>query len=308
MDNKQTNQPFEGRLKLIDWILLTVVLVVLAAVSFMLANNLKAQNTVYDHVIAHADSLATRDSSYFDDGNAAVLAFARSRDFANMKAAGMFIGFLLLFTGALYLLKVFNLSYKLNADNTPAGSISLESTSPGLIMITLGTALIIVALVTKTSVDYNVKTTGIDPVAMQKALTALAAVQNDQGETPGAQSTTKPNKRGQKQTATTPPLPEIADGTFLTSDMKTSVNDPVNQTKFQSLANALKADPTKKVLLRATNAGSAKDFHKARQLALAIQNLLLAMGVPSKQISVVAFGATPPVVGNAPSGITIQVK
>ena len=89
----------------IDWILIAVITIVLATAGTTLYQNLRSQNMVYDQMIMKMSNSKDIGNG---DPTVAILAFSRARDFANMKAASMLVGFLLIFTGALFLLKVFS--------------------------------------------------------------------------------------------------------------------------------------------------------------------------------------------------------
>jgi len=301
----------EEKLKLLDWILLSVVLGVLVLTGWMLRDNLKAQNATYDRVINTALNYTARDSSKFNESNTAIFAFSRAKDFANTKAASLFIGFLLIFTGALYLLKVFKLSYKLKADKTPVGNVSLESTSPGLVMITLGVALMIAVLVSKTQIDYTVENNNLKE-QLAKVSKALESYQNSLQVDTGRQQNKDKTPRQQKVphgNAMTPVV--IPDNSFLPLSAQSALASKATKNYAAALAKRLKDHPNEKVILTGQSTGTttAQQLQKARNLANALRDLLVEMGVGGQQIKITSYGETPAVAMSTwKNGVQIRIQ
>jgi hypothetical protein len=84
----------------------------------------------------------------------AVLAYARGLDAAFVKTSALFLGFLLVFTGALYVLRIATSHYRLSV-KSGHNSGNLQTSSPGLVIITLGILLIIVTMLTHSVLDYT---------------------------------------------------------------------------------------------------------------------------------------------------------
>jgi hypothetical protein len=82
-----------------------------------------------------------------------VLAYSRSWDVAVNKTASMFLGFVLIFIGALYVLRSADTHFALTVEGKSKGS--LETSSPGLVMITLAVVLIGLSLSSKSVVDLT---------------------------------------------------------------------------------------------------------------------------------------------------------
>ncbi|OKS84556.1 OmpA family protein [Mucilaginibacter polytrichastri] len=266
-------------LKTIDWILIVVVMLVLGLAGFTLYQNLHSQDQVYDKVIAQF--MNAKDTS---TSSAAVLAFSRARDFANMKAASMLVGFLLIFTGALFLLKIFALSYHLKADKTPAGSFSLESSSPGLVMITLGVAIMSVVLLTKTEVGLETETRP-DIEAVLKRIDSLeTACASANSSKPADKS---PN---QKATETT-----LTDSVHLKKGL--------THQQLDQLVRHLQSDASLKVRLTAPGGDMA-----SRNLINAIRLQLLNAGIALTRIKVTSYGEThPQAETSGQPGILLQI-
>jgi cytochrome c biogenesis factor len=94
--------------------------------------------------------------------HAAVLSYSRAWDIAVMKTSAMCCGFLLTFLGALYVLKSRDQSYKLKLSGLDKEN-TLETSSPGLVMITFGVALVITSILKETSVEYTAPSQILSP-------------------------------------------------------------------------------------------------------------------------------------------------
>lgn len=134
--------------KRIDAAIFAAVALVLLSLIALLASNLAFQYLNYRDGI----KFALADPKYID--HASVLIYSRAWDFAVVKTSSLFLSFLLIFTGALYVLRVGETNFQLAAEKGDfKGSLSV--TSPGLVMVTLGVALAAYVLSSKTYVEYN---------------------------------------------------------------------------------------------------------------------------------------------------------
>ena len=134
--------------KQIDAAIFVAVTFVLLSLITLLASNLAFQYLNYRDGIKFALS----DPNYID--HASVLMYSRAWDFAVVKTSSLFLSFLLIFTGALYVLRVGETNFQIAAEKGDfKGSLSM--TSPGLVMVTLGVALAAYVLSSKTYVEYN---------------------------------------------------------------------------------------------------------------------------------------------------------
>ncbi|HND11454.1 MAG TPA: hypothetical protein PLY80_13520 [Pseudomonadota bacterium] len=85
-----------------------------------------------------------------------ILIYSRAWDFAVTKTVSLFLGYMVLYTGALYVLRSADTSYELSiAQGTQQGA-SLKTSSPGLVLVTLGGALIALVLQSRSEVGVNV--------------------------------------------------------------------------------------------------------------------------------------------------------
>jgi len=158
---------------LIDYILVSVVVIILAIIGTVLIRNLNALNSSYETVINQVLKDVPKSELEKAGNYSTLLAFSRAKDFSNMKASAMFVGFLLIFTGALYLVKVFNLSYAINVHKEDLGSFSVNSNSPGLVMVTLGVGVMLCVLIIKTDVDYSFETGNYGKEQITKELDSI---------------------------------------------------------------------------------------------------------------------------------------
>lgn len=141
MSNLKFNNRFDAA------IFLTIALILLALV-ILLISNLVLQYLNYNEAIKVA-----LDNSKSTD-YASVLSFSRAWDFAVVKTSALFLSFLLIFSGALYVIRTGETNFEVKAENADfKGSLSLSS--PGLVMVTLGTILTAYVLSTRTYIEYN---------------------------------------------------------------------------------------------------------------------------------------------------------
>ncbi len=82
------------------------------------------------------------------------LTFARALDAAILKTSGLFLGYLLIFTGALYVLRIATSHFRLSL-KSGAHSGSFQTSSPGLAMITLGVFLVAIAILHTTTISLS---------------------------------------------------------------------------------------------------------------------------------------------------------
>lgn len=135
---------FSKRLDVAIFAAMTVVLLSLLA---LLASNLAFQYLNYRDGIR----LALADSQYID--HASILTYSRAWDFAVAKTSALFLSFLLVFTGAIYVLRTGDITYALGVEKGDAKA-SLSASSPGIIMLTLGVFLVAFVVSNKTYVEY----------------------------------------------------------------------------------------------------------------------------------------------------------
>ncbi len=129
-----------------DAAIFVTITLILLALFVLLVSNLVLQYFSYNEAIRAALSLSRID-------HASVLSYSRAWDFAVVKTSALFLSFLLIFSGALYILRAGETNFELTAKNADfRGSLSLNS--PGLVMVTLGTFLAAYVISTKSLVEY----------------------------------------------------------------------------------------------------------------------------------------------------------
>jgi hypothetical protein len=134
--------------KHVDIALLAVTCVLLTALMLLLAWVLRAQLDNYTAAI-------NRELKQSEIDHAVILAYSRSWDFAVVKTGGLFLGFMQVLLGAMYLLKTASVSYSLGVEQERIGKATLATSSPGLVMMTLGVATIALVLYSKSDVSYT---------------------------------------------------------------------------------------------------------------------------------------------------------
>lgn len=160
----------------------------------------------YDATAAHKLSMlldvqtATATTAATDPANssmlippdhAASLAYARALDLVMIKTLALMLAFITVFLGALYVLRTAGAAYQA-AISGGGYSGSLQTSSPGLVMVTLGTAVVAAALLIKGNVNY--KAPQATPVtaaapAQDQAAAAPQAPQSSSAVSPPAENT-----------------------------------------------------------------------------------------------------------------------
>ena len=103
------------------------------------------------HTYSNAIQAALRDPNRGDE---IALAYARATDFAIVKTSAVFLGFIMALLGALYVLRAATAAFKFSG-STAHSSASLQTSSPGLVMMALGVVTINCALFARTSVGLD---------------------------------------------------------------------------------------------------------------------------------------------------------
>ena len=173
-------QPFSASL---DRSLFLIVCVMLLFTVSLLTVNLAFQYRNY-----HAGISGALGSDFID--HAVVITYTRAWDFAVVKVSSIFLAFCLIMIGALYVLRAATVSYSFTLTNR-AHKGSLETGSPGLVMITLGVVLMAVVVLSTSKVEYQ-KTVDSPILSDAPAIPADNA-------TPSTSQTPKPGKERDKR-------------------------------------------------------------------------------------------------------------
>jgi hypothetical protein len=109
-------------------------------------------NLAFQHRNYNAGLSAALGSDIID--HAVIITYTRAWDFAVVKVSSIFLAFCLIMVGALYVLRAATVSYSLTLTNQAQKS-SLETGSPGLVMLTLGVVLMAVVVFSTSKVEYQ---------------------------------------------------------------------------------------------------------------------------------------------------------
>ncbi|MDH5232674.1 MAG: hypothetical protein OEY38_21660 [Gammaproteobacteria bacterium] len=140
----------------LDKQLFIVVTTILFIVLLLLIVSLSMQYSNYAHGIALAQSPLSSSDLSIENRLVVILTFSRSWDFAVAKTAALFFGFLIVYTGLLFVLRTTDSAYVLSISQQKGKtSGSLQTASPGLVAVTLGAILIVFVLNYKTEVGLN---------------------------------------------------------------------------------------------------------------------------------------------------------
>ena len=138
--NPQTNRRLDVAL-----FVLTVAIVLALFVIF--AFDVYNQYTNYTHVIELAKSPPI--------DHAALIAYTRSWDLAATKFLTIFLSFLIIFLGSLFVLRASTTHFFVSAETPGTLRGILSITSPGLVMVFLGTVLVIASVYKEGTVNYR---------------------------------------------------------------------------------------------------------------------------------------------------------
>lgn len=133
--------------------LFVVVCLIVVFIATVLLSGLLVQWRAYSEGIKAAVS-GMNDGIAANVDHAAIITYARGLGAAVNKTSALFLGFMLIFTGALYVLRHSAVAYSLTA-NSGKMSGALATTSPGLVIVTLGIILTIATIMTKSDIDYE---------------------------------------------------------------------------------------------------------------------------------------------------------
>ncbi len=147
----------KGNQAKIDNLILTVLVLVIGFTMFLLVQNLLTQKKVYTDAL-----ISVQQSPTIITPNA-VLAYSRSMDFAITKTSAIMMGFVLIFTGALLLFKLFNGSINLSSSLPGNVKFDLQTSTPGLALAAFGTIILVVAITTQSKVTLDFSDRVVDP-------------------------------------------------------------------------------------------------------------------------------------------------
>ena len=132
----------------LDRSLFVVVGTVLGLLMVVLFLSLYAQ---YDN---YHDAIMQEFESADPINHASIISYSRALDFAVAKMIALFSACTLVLIGSLYVLRIGEAEYKLAVGNEK-GKGAFQTSSPGLVMVTLGAVLIVLILNTQSTIEYN---------------------------------------------------------------------------------------------------------------------------------------------------------
>ncbi len=121
-----------------------------------------------------------------------ILVYSRAWDFAVTKTVSLFLGYMVLYTGALYVLRSADTSYELTVSQGSQQSASLKTSSPGLVLVTLGGALIALVLQTRSEVGLQVHPVGTSSGTESSITTSTASAASATSESPAPPAAARP--------------------------------------------------------------------------------------------------------------------
>ncbi|MFL6730001.1 MAG: hypothetical protein ACJ8D6_06745 [Sphingomicrobium sp.] len=134
-----------------DLLILGCTIVLLALVVSAILWNVSTQVSNYQEALRQ-EMASQAPSKVF------LLSANRALDFVLIRSAALLFGVVLTLLGGLYLFRLFDAPIELNAGRSQEGSISLRTSSPGMLMISLGVILIIATVYARSSVNYRYET------------------------------------------------------------------------------------------------------------------------------------------------------
>lgn len=189
--------------------LFVIVTVLLAIQLALLVGNLWFQY----HNYATGIALAERAGGTADTLSL-ILIYSRAWDFAVTKTSALFLGFLVIYTGALYVLRSADTAYELSVTQGAQSGATLKSSSPGLVMITLGSLLVALVLQHKSEVGLQVtpNTAGSEGAGVTISANTSSTVAGPSGGASGV-SLAAPTAPAPAARPTAPARPAAAPGT-----------------------------------------------------------------------------------------------
>ena len=132
---------------IIDKALLWIVALLIAAIMALLAVNFFVQYSAYKDAVNSVKAATPTDY-------VTILTYMGAWDGAVTKLCSLFLSFTLIFVGALYVLRTAQLAYALGVEGGGFKG-TLQTTSPGLVILTLGVVALGLALYKSSSVDLT---------------------------------------------------------------------------------------------------------------------------------------------------------
>lgn len=290
----------------LDGWLLALCVGLLALVAAMLAMNLVFQY--------HNYQLAMGDTAALSPLDRAIMAVEVSRalDFAVVKTSATFMGYLLVFLGTAFVLRAAQAAYSLRTEGGEGlPKLTLTSTSPGLVLATLGVLSVGLALYSKTKIELTASQKG-QAAAVQDANASAkqdAAIQKAVQETLAALTAQSvgaegPSRPGGKASGAAKSGTDGAVGTFpLTGHRGLDAEEKARLDKVAEMVLGNRSQ-TLDIRPKPGNGAGGTPYQVALVVRLGdlIKQYLIQKGVPQEQLRVYSWGEMQPVLPDAGPG------
>lgn len=141
-----SNSLFEKYEKIAIYIVLACIM---AFIGFVLVNAAETSHDNWKVGLEIAKSLEG------DNAQSIFHISARGYDFFVVKSASLFLAFMVVALGAVLVIYGAEATYKLRIKNPASNRSSLETSSPGLVLVTLGAILVVITLLNKTTIETS---------------------------------------------------------------------------------------------------------------------------------------------------------
>jgi hypothetical protein len=143
----------------LEWRLFAIVCSILTMLAVLFVFGILVQLRGYEAGITASVSAMPID-------HAAILTYNRALGAAIIKTSALFLGYLMVFTGALYVLRNATSQYG-GTGKFEGAEGTLHTNSPGLVIVTLGVVLVAITIVTKSELNYEAPTVEYTPAQAQ---------------------------------------------------------------------------------------------------------------------------------------------
>jgi hypothetical protein len=145
--NSQNGKQGDERREPLDKALFSIVTLLIVIILLLLGVTFYVQYKTYSRGLEIA--LASNPISHVT-----VLSYLRALEAALTKLSSLFLSFILIYVGALYVLRTAQVAYSLSSEASGAKA-ALQTSSPGLVLVTLGVLALGLALYRSTTIDLK---------------------------------------------------------------------------------------------------------------------------------------------------------
>lgn len=262
--------------KSLTWInvsIFVLAILLLAFVCILLSVNLYFQYHNYSLAIDAALKSPAKEAAILTVG------ISRAFDFAVVKTSATFLGFVLVIFGSAFVLRIAETAYSIDIDSAQVGKVSFQSTSPGLIIATLGVTVIVLSLYKDTEVNFEssqITESGENSITPVPILNPRSQITN----IPAAHKPT--------------PTPLVAEP--ICYNERIDLNDGAKLAKtIDGLVACLKANPTKTISIGVTLGNKrgikpAMNQHLSERKVIKISKMIIDKGISKTRLTVIANG------------------